>query len=258
MRLNRPFQVFGVALTAAVLAGCGSSQKSATSVDDAAMAMRGGETAKGTVSVDEAMARLEAGNRRFVNGETVHPRSGIDRVSQTGTGGQYPFVSVLSCADSRVPVERVFDQGVGDVFVVRVAGNIAGAHEAGSLEFGVGALGTNLVVVMGHTKCGAVNAVAQGAQLSGNLASLAGPITPAVEETKDRYPSARGEELTELAVPMNAMRGVYDLLANSSALRSAVRSGDVKIVAAVYDLESGQVEFLGEHPRQAELLRSGG
>lgn len=260
MRLNRPFRVIGVALTAALLTGCGSSQKESEplDLDDVGIATRGGETTKGEVSPDEAMTRLEAGNRRFVNGSTVHPRATPERVAQTAQFGQFPFASVLTCADSRVPVERVFDLGVGDVFVVRVAGNIAGAHEAGSLEFGVGALGTNLVVVMGHTKCGAVDAVARDVPLSGNLASLRGPIEPAVAQTRSAYPGAEGAELTELAVPANAMRTVYDLLSNSSALRTAVRSGNVKIVAAVYDLQTGQVDFLGEHPQQAELLRAGG
>ncbi len=260
MRLNRPFQVIGVALTAAVLAGCGSSQKADGSSDlaDVAMATRGGETTKGVVSPDEALARLESGNRRFVNGSTVHPRATAERVAQTARQGQFPFASVLTCADSRVPVERVFDLGVGDVFVLRVAGNIAGAHEAGSLEFGVGALGTNLVVVMGHTMCGAVDAVARDVPLSGNLASLRGPIEPAVLETRAAYPGAQGVEFTELAIPANAMRTVCDLLSNSSALRDAVRSGNVKIVAAVYDLETGRVDFLGEHPQQAQLLRADG
>jgi carbonic anhydrase len=252
MRLVR---AFGVAAAAAVLVGCGSSDKS-TSIDAGEMAKVGGETTSGTVSPDDALKRLEAGNERFTTGDAMHPRSDMNRAAQTGSGGQYPFVSILSCADSRVPVERVFDQGIGDVFVVREAGNIATPSELASLEFGVGALGTNLLVVMGHTKCGAVGAVAAGATLSGNLSAIEEPIGPAVDEAKLENSRAIGPQLTELAVRKNTMHQIKRILTMSDALKAAVRDGDLKIVGAVYDLNTGKVEFLGEHPQQAAVLGS--
>jgi len=252
---SRLFRIGGMAAAAALFAGCAGSGNAPTA-SEAAREVRGGETTAGTVSPDEAMQRLMDGNRRFVRGDAVHPRSDTRRARQTGEGGQYPFVSVLSCADSRVPVERVFDQGIGDVFVVREAGNIATPAEMASLEFGVGALGTNLLVVMGHTKCGAVNAIASDAALSGNLTALEDPIRPAVDAARRAMPS--GGDLTEMSVRTNAMHQISRLLTRSDALAGAVRDGTLKIVGAVYDLESGEVEFLGEHPRQARLLGQAG
>lgn len=235
-------------LGTALLLGSGCETTGSTSKDRPTLAALG-ESAP----ADKAMAELKAGNKRFVSGNVKHPRSGSARISQT-SGSQKPFVSVLSCADSRVPVERVFDQGIGDVFVVRMAGNVAGVNETGSLEFGVGALGTNLVVVMGHTKCGAVDAVVNNAQVSGSLPALVAPIGPAVSEARAAAPGAPASEVTELAVRYNVMQSISDLLNRSDALSAAVRSGNVKIVGAVYDLDTGKVEWLGEHPRQAQLV----
>ncbi|MEM7754641.1 MAG: carbonic anhydrase [Planctomycetota bacterium] len=249
---SRLFRFAGVAAAAALLAGCAGSGTSSSGSSASSSNIAGGETTAGTVSPDEAMQRLMDGNERFLSGDLANPRSDTARALQTGVGGQYPFVSVLSCADSRVPVELVFDQGIGDVFVVREAGNIATPAEMASLEFGVGALGTNLLVVMGHTKCGAVNAVASGAQLGGNLVALMEPIMPAVDEAKRDM--SDGDDLTAMAVRTNTMHQVRRLLTQSDALAGAVRDGNLKIVGAVYDLETGEVEFLGEHPRQAAVI----
>ena len=249
---SRLFRIAGMAAATALLVGCAGSGTSASSGSARSADIPGGETTAGTVSADDAMQRLVDGNDRFVSGEVAHPRSGTSRAMQTGTGGQYPFVSILSCADSRVPVERVFDQGIGDVFVVREAGNIATAPELASLEFGVGALGTNLLVVMGHTKCGAVNAIATEAALSGNLVALQEPIMPAVAEAKRTM--SDGDDLTEMSVRTNTMHQVRRILTQSDALAAAVRGGSLKVVGAVYDLETGEVEFLGEHPRQAAIV----
>ena len=210
---------------------------------------------KGVVSPDDALARLMRGNERFVGQRAKNPRSNLARVELTGTDGQYPFASILSCADSRVPAERVFDEGVGDLFVVRVAGNVTGPHETGSLEFGVAALGTNLRVVMGHTKCGAVNAVAADAQLFGSLPSLAARIQPAVNETRAAYPNADLATLTERSVEANVRSTMAELMRTSATLADGVRSGNLKIVGAVYDLNTGKVNFMGEHPEQSRILQ---
>ncbi len=116
----------------------------------------------GGITADEAMARLEAGNRRFCAGQSLHPQQQAERREETATQGQHPFAIVLSCSDSRVPPELLFDQGIGDLFVVRVAGNVAATDEIATIEYGAEHLGAQLCVVMGHSRCGAVTAVING------------------------------------------------------------------------------------------------
>lgn len=120
-------------------------------------------------ATDDALKAMREGNARFVAGKPTHPHTGMDRVADTGANGQKPIVTILGCSDSRVALERIFDLGVGDAFVVRVAGNVSDTDEIGSAEYGAGHLNTPLMVVLGHTKCGAVTAVATGAQVHGSI-----------------------------------------------------------------------------------------
>ena len=238
-------------VSVSLMSGCEStssrdSSSSATAPEGAMI--------KGVVTPDQALARLKAGNERFVAQKSKHPRSDRARVALTGTDGQYPFASILSCADSRVPVELVFDEGVGDTFVVRVAGNVAGTNETASLEFGVAALGTNLLVVMGHSACGAVNAVASDAQLFGSLPQLAGEIRPAVQQARANNRGLSAELFLPKAIESNVMHQIADLLTTSPTMADGVRNGTLKIVGAVYDLNTGKVQWLGEHPDQARVL----
>lgn len=205
------------------------------------------------ISADEAMARLKDGNGRFVSGAAVYIQPSPTRRRSTALEGQKPFATVLSCADSRVPVELLFDQGVGDVFVIRVAGNVANVDELGTIEYGAEHLGVPLLVVLGHTKCGAVTAVTKGEEVHGNIAKLVAPIVPAVAEAKARFPKLSGGELVEKAIVANVWQAVSDVFANSPVVKEMVKAGKVKVVGAMYDIDSGKVEFLGEHPRQAEL-----
>jgi len=207
----------------------------------------------GGLTADQALASLAEGNARWVAGQNANPATDSAR-RQSTSAGQKPFVSVLTCADSRLPVERLFDRGVGEVFVVRVAGNIAGPHEAGTIEYGVGHLNTPLLVVMGHSKCGAVAAAASGAQVHGNVASLIASIAPSVERARRNNPNLSGDEFVAAAVKENVWQTVFDLLKSSSELRQAVLTGKLKVVGAVCDITSGKVEFLGEHPWQTELV----
>ena len=131
-------------------------------------------------TADEALQILLAGNKRWVDGALEHPNHSEERRQET-SNGQAPFATVLTCADSRVPPVDIFDQGVGDIFVVRVAGNIIDAHSLGSIEYAVQYLKTPLVVVMGHSSCGAVVAVASGAKLDGHMASFTAPIQTAIK-----------------------------------------------------------------------------
>lgn len=211
--------------------------------------------AKARVSAEEAMQRLLDGNDRFRYDESTFPRYGAARRAETFADGQKPIAAVLSCADSRAPVEAIFDQGIGDLFVVRVAGNVADTDEIGTIEYGVGHLEIPLIVVLGHGKCGAVTAVAENADVHGHVRALVDNIAPAVASVRARDPQAAGNRLVRLAIRANVMQSMKDLLENSSTIASAVKGGKVKLVGGVYDLQTGGIDWLGSHPREAELIR---
>jgi carbonic anhydrase len=208
------------------------------------------------VSPDEALRQLEAGNAIFQAGENRHPRASVHRMASTAEQGQQPVASILSCSDSRVPAEIVFGLGIGDVFVVRVAGNVCGEDELGSLEYGVDHLGTPLLVVMGHTRCGAVTAAVTGAELHGHIVPLVDHIHPAVDAARRANPQLSGKELVPAAIEANVWESVRQLLTQSPIVRGRVVAGKLKIVGAVYHIEDGRVQWLGSLPGQAQLLRS--
>jgi len=216
------------------------------------VSLSGEET--GAVSADEALERLKAGNTRWVTGEPTNPHIDGLRRKDLADNGQHPFASILTCADSRVPAERVFDQGVGDLFVIRVAGNVAGTSESGTIEYGAEHLKTPLLVVMGHTKCGAVAAAATKAEVEGNVAALVAHIQPAVDRAAKANPELAAKDLVGPAVKENVWQSIFDLLRFSPPIRHLAASGQLKIVGAVYDISSGKVEWLGEHPWQSELV----
>lgn len=206
------------------------------------------------VNADSALSMLKEGNQRWVSGDVKNPSTDSSRRQLTSDKGQKPFATVLTCADSRIPLERVFDRGVGEVFAIRVAGNVAGDSETGTIEYGVGHLKTPLVVVMGHTKCGAVAAAASGAQLHGKVGMLVNHINPAVDRVKQASPNADQTELAALSVKENVWQSIFDLYKNSDEIREAARGGQVRVVGAVYDISTGKVEWLGEHPWQSQIL----
>jgi len=206
-----------------------------------------------TPSPEEANGLLVAGNERFVHHASTHPRQSARRVSETANG-QHPFVTVLSCSDSRVPPELLFDEGFGDVFSVRVAGNVANSDEMGSVEYGVDHLGTPLLVVMGHTKCGAVTAVATHATVHGHIPALVAKIGVAVDAAHAKLPNASDTELVPEAIRANVFESMATMLRESDAVRDRVESGKTRMVGAVYDLTTGSVTWLGPHPEQTELV----
>jgi carbonic anhydrase len=216
-----------------------------------------GEPAGKPPSPDQALRMLEDGNTRFVAGESSHPHTSADRLRGTATGGQQPFATVIACSDSRVPVERIFDRGFGDLFVVRVAGNVCDTDEIGSIEYGVDHLRTPVFVVLGHTHCGAVTAVATDAEVHGCIPALVDNIKPAVERARKQHPQRHGKAIVPAAVEQNVWIGIEDLLRRSKATRRHVAAGTLKVVGAVYDLHSGRVRWLGEHPAQTKLLAVG-
>jgi methyl-accepting chemotaxis protein len=205
------------------------------------------------VSAEAALQRLADGNARFAGGAAQHPNQSAARRAEVAQG-QAPFATVLTCSDSRLPAEAIFDQGLGDLFVVRVAGNVAKVDEIGSIEYGTGHLGTQLLVVMGHSACGAVKAVVEGAEVHGNIPQLVDTIVPAVERTKAAHPGLPGTQLLAKAVEANVWQSVADIFENSATVRDLVKAGKLKVVGAVYDLASGTVRVNGEHPEQARLL----
>jgi len=205
-------------------------------------------------SPDDALNALRSGNARWAAGQPQSPNISESRRRALAEGGQHPIATVLTCADSRIPVERVFDQGVGDLFVVRVAGNIAGAHEAGTIEYGAEHLHVPVLIVMGHTKCGAVGAAASHAKVEGNVHSLIKAIAPAVERAESLNPTLKDAELVSAAVRENVWQSVFDLIKSSAVCRERIRAGELRVVGAVYDIGAGTVEWLGEHPWQRELI----
>lgn len=202
---------------------------------------------------DEALKWLQDGNARWVAGNPTDPNISDTR-RKSVAAGQKPFATILTCADSRIPAERVFDRGVGDLFVIRVAGNPAGPHEAGTIEYGAEHLNIPLLVVMGHTKCGAVAAACSHAHVEGNVASLIAAVEPAVARAEKLNPSLKDAELISVAVKENVWQSIFDLLKSSEVCRERIGKGELRVVGAVYDIASGQVEWMGEHPWQSELI----
>ena len=214
------------------------------------------ESLASSLTPDEALTAMRQGNARFASGRPTHPNSGQARIGETATGGQQPFATLITCSDSRVPVGRIFDQGIGDLFVIRVVGNVCAVDEIGSIEYGVEHLGTPLMVVLGHTSCWAVTAVATGAELHGSIPALVDNIIPAVERA-EKSTGLSGSAVVPAAVEENVWQSVSDLLAGSPATAKLVGEHKLKVVGAVYDIADGTIKWLGEHPGQASLLTGG-
>ena len=188
-----------------------------------------------------ALERLRAGNRRFAAGTGALSVDPIERAQLLS--GQEPFAIILGCADSRVPAEIVFDQGLGDLFVIRVAGNIVAPSLLGSAEYAATQLGTRLAVVLGHSGCGAIGAAIEAvrhrAEVSSNVAAILDQIRPSVEPLV----AAGADDLLEQAVRANVEVSVRRMQQHSAALRDLVRSGALLVIGAQYSLATGVVDF---------------
>lgn len=189
-------------------------------------------------TAEEALQKLVEGNKRYVDVKLEHPHQTPARRAELG-GGQSPFAIILGCADSRVPPEILFDQGLGDLFTIRVAGNVIDDMVLGSVEYAAAHLNTPLMVVLGHARCGAVGAAVAGGELEGHLPSLAAAIQPAIDQVK-----GQPGDLLDNAVRANASMVTGQLQSSEPVLAELVREGKFKVVAARYDLDSGAVEFL--------------
>ena len=206
----------------------------------AALASGHGHEAKAAPSPDAVLKELMAGNARFAAGRNKMPRMGAAHRAALAKG-QNPKAIVLGCSDSRVPPELVFDEGLGDLFVVRVAGNVAEPDTVGSIEYAAEHLGTPLLVVLGHLGGGAVTAAAEAGAASpeGNIGSIVKDIQPAVASVKKPGP----EGLVHDAVHANARAVAAAISARSPAIAELQKEGKLKIVVGVYDLASGKVEI---------------
>ena len=185
-------------------------------------------------SPDAALQRLLEGNQRFVDEACQNSQRSRSRLQETAFA-QYPFASILGCGDSRVPAEIVFDQGLGDIFVIRVAGHVASQTVIGSLEFAASVLGTQLIVVVGHSGCAAVAAAVQGEPLPGRIGGFVEDIKPAVARVRDKT-----GDLKENTVIANIQYQAQKLAERSAILANLIQAGKLKIVGGQYDLRTGK------------------
>lgn len=196
------------------------------------------------VTPDLALQLLKDGNQRFLSNSTIN-RS-FDKQIELTSSGQYPFAAVVSCIDSRIPTEIVFDQGIGDIFNARIAGNFVNQDILGSLEFACKLAGSKLIVILGHTSCGAVKGACDHAEL-GNLTAMLDNIKPALDEVKTAEGVDRSSKnidfVNEVAV-QNVHLTIARLKKDSPILNEMIEKGEVKIVGAMYNVASGKVSFL--------------
>lgn len=190
------------------------------------------------ITPDQALKMLMEGNKRFVKRNTKNSTNrDVTRVVEVSKN-QYPFASILSCADSRVPSEIIFDQGFGDLFMCRVAGNIATPEETGSLEFGTAILGSKVLMVMGHKRCGAITAAIKGGEFPGQIGSLVAAIQPALK-TSDLRTMSHLEDAVKANVSYQVQR-----LNKSPVISELVQQGKLKVVGSYYDLDNGVVTLI--------------
>ena len=204
-------------------------------------------------SPDEAIKMLKEGNARFVSGKSIHPHTDAARLIQAGSEdqGDHAYATVITCSDSRVPVELLFDAGIMDIFVIRVAGNVIDVDEAGSVEYGLAHVNTPVFVVLGHTQCGAVTAVTNEVQGHGhaleiNIPPLVDNIAPAVEKAIKDHPDVKGADVIPYAIEENVWQGIEDLFMKSPVSRELVKEGKAKVIGAIYDVSTGKVNWLPE------------
>ena len=210
----------------------------------------------------EILQGLKAGNERFVRGNLSRQNLDAARIALAGreSQGKYAYATVISCSDSRVPVELIFDAGIMDLFVVRVAGNVCDTDEAGSIEYGLAHVHTPVLVVLGHTQCGAVTEVVHavhgtGHPLERNIPPLVDNIVPAVKRAMERNTDAHEDAVVPFAIEENVWQAVEDLFMRSPAVRALVAAGKAQVVGAIYDVGTGKVDWLNPD-KVTEILKS--
>jgi carbonic anhydrase len=197
-----------------------------------------------TITPLKAIELLKAGNIRFINNLKAN-RNLLQQANET-RNGQWPFATILSCIDSRTSAELIFDQGLGDIFSIRIAGNIINTDILGSMEFACKVAGSKLLVVLGHTKCGAIKGACDHVEM-GNLSELLAKIQPAVYEEKNftdvSLRNSSNPEFVESVAAINVYRSVNSIISRSFILEQMVEKGEIAIIGAMHNLETGLVEF---------------
>lgn len=197
-----------------------------------------------SLTPEQVWSRLKEGNNRYLSGKSIHPRFDAAQREKTAREGQKPIATILGCSDARVPPEMVFDQGFGDLFVVRVAGNVCAVAELASIEYGVKYLHTPLIAVMGHSQCGAVDGGLSGAALRGSLPKLMNMITPVTDKTKKNHPDLKGDALLDAAIEDNVRNSMAEILQTSPGLAQLVKEKKLLIVGGIRNIKTGQVRWL--------------
>ncbi len=220
------------------------------------------EETQANITPDTALHILQEGNERFVNNLKFN-RNLLQQVNET-RNGQWPFAVILSCIDSRTSAELIFDQGLGDIFSVRIAGNVVNEDILGSMEFACKIAGSKLIVVLGHSKCGAVQGACDHVEM-GNLTTLLSKLRPAVDDETSTLHNrtSANTAFVENVAAINVHRTVKDIMNRSVILHEMIEQGDLGICGAMYDVETGKVHFYDEtkiihikHAKQKQLVQS--
>ncbi len=193
------------------------------------------------IAPGQALQKLIEGNQRFIEGKSIRPNQDFKRIKEV-MAAQYPFATIIGCSDSRVPNEIIFDQGLGDLFIVRTAGQVSTYASWGSIEFAEEVLGTKLIVVLGHTQCGAVNAAVKVPEVPGHIVTLINAIKPAVARARE----LPHDDLLEASIRENILMQVEQLKGLEPVLAKRVREGSIMIVGALYHLDTGIVEYISK------------
>ncbi|WP_106060131.1 carbonic anhydrase [Clostridium vincentii] len=234
----------GGLISTMVLNGCSSKEiETAQTETETTISMEAEDLHEEGVTYEEAETAIIEGNKRFVSGELLNKDLSSEVRTDLSENGQHPFATILTCSDSRVAPELIFDQELGDLFVIRDAGNVTDTVETGSVEYAVEHAGTPLVIVLAHEKCGAVQATVEGGETTPGIQAIIDKIKPSFDKVKQANKDASDEEIASEVENENAKETVNELL-KSTVIKNLVDSGKLKVVAAKYHLESGEVEFL--------------
>ncbi len=196
------------------------------------------------IKMEGAQTTLEKGNQRFAEGKAIAHAWQKGNVAKTGALGQAPSVAVLTCSDSRTPAELIFDMGVGDLFVCRNAGGFDTPEVNATFEYGVAALGVHTILVLGHTKCGAVTATLEGKPVPGNISLLTKALQPGIKKIHQEHSDLSKEDQLNHAVEALTRYQMIEVIQNSELLQKAKADGKLQVMGAVYDVETGRVRFL--------------
>ncbi|WP_438962636.1 carbonic anhydrase family protein [Nonlabens sp.] len=250
--MKKTIQLIATALVMTSVVSCNQNMKETKAEDTqnespTEIAIKSVLTAEEQASMtpDEIIGRLKKGNENFVNNNTTRRDHSAQR--RLAAIGQYPKAIVLSCVDSRVPVEDIFDLGIGDIFVARVAGNIENKDIVGSMEFATAVAGSKVIVVLGHTSCGAVKHAIDNTDAAGlgmdNLQELLNEIRPVLDNHGDKEHTSKDTAFTNMIIDENVTKTVADIKAASATLNAMDEEGAIKIVGATYNMETGEVIF---------------